>query len=534
MLDLQLKNVKFLLTIAVILMVVGLIYGISSLKGNFYWNQKYFKMQWAYLKTKVEFFVEEKKSRNQAENSAIVAKHAGSVPILLYHGVIEDPNWKPDGVNISLEDFRRQMFALKIAGYETISTKDFLDFLAGRKNLPEKSFLLTFDDGRQDSFYPVDPILKALGYTAVMNVITGRSLAENNEWNHFHLTEDELKKMIKSGRWEIESHTQNGHDFVKIDAGGKQGHFLSNKLWLKYEGRLETDEEYEKRIRDDLAGAKKDLEKKLGVKVFFFAYPFGDFGSASENFPASREILTRVVKEIYPYSFYQARRHDFPANYPGKFYLLKRINVDSSMSTSELLALLKTSQAKDNNFQDHFENNQGWVAGWGSIDFQNGLMLARSTNSEDSSLAFLNGSFGWKNYFFQGRVKILAGRSFALVGRYQNGNNYISCDFDIDHAAVSQRTRDDEKILAENSLDLSYLKNREITVSLRANGNDIECLVEGKTIAKARVDSDFLNGGVGFKTWDERLNNSSLLVKEVRVEKIGSDFGSFRGAIARK
>lgn len=534
MLDLQLKNVKFLLTIAAVIVVIGLIWGISSLKGNFYWNQKYLKMQWAYLTMKAEFLIYQHKNASYAENTSISKEKAGSVPILLYHGVIEDPNWKSDGVNIRLEDFKRQMFELKVAGYETISTKDFLDYLAGKKSLPEKAFLLTFDDGRQDSFYPVDPILRVLGYKAVMNVITGRSFAKNNEWNHFHLTGEELQKMAASGRWEMESHTQNGHDFERIDANGKFGHFLSNKLWLKYEGRLETDQEYERRIRDDLAGAKKDLEQKLGAKVLFFAYPFGDFGTASENFPASREILSRIVREIYPYSFYQARDYDFPANYPGEFYLIKRINVDSSVSAEQLLSLLNESRARDGNFSDNFKENRGWVAGWGSIDFQNGLMLARSTKEEDSSLAYLNGSFAWTDYSFESSVKILAGRSFALVGRYKDGNNYVSCDFVVDHVAVSRRSRDNEEILAENSLDLGYLKSREVSVGMRANGNDIECLVEGKTITRTKVGSEFLNGGIGFKTWDERLNNSSLLVKEVKVEKIGPDIGTLQSTIARK
>jgi peptidoglycan/xylan/chitin deacetylase (PgdA/CDA1 family) len=40
--------------------------------------------------------------------------------------------------------------------------------MKGEKILPKKSFLLTFDDGRKDSFYPVDPVLKKLNYNAVI------------------------------------------------------------------------------------------------------------------------------------------------------------------------------------------------------------------------------------------------------------------------------------------------------------------------------------------------------------------------------
>ena len=70
--------------------------------------------------------------------------------------------------------------------------------MKGEKNLPEKSFLLTFDDGRKDSYYPVDPILKALDYRAIMFVISGRSLGDEKEVSPFYLSSSELKRMQKA------------------------------------------------------------------------------------------------------------------------------------------------------------------------------------------------------------------------------------------------------------------------------------------------------------------------------------------------
>jgi hypothetical protein len=186
--EFNLKMIKIILVVMVAAVIVIMVDSISLLKGNYYWRRPFFAMQWDYLKTEKAFIDYDyggivnwlaAVKRVLAPDTAN-AKKASSIPILLYHGVINNPNWQPDGVSISLDDFRQQMFALKKSGYQTIKLEDYLAFTKGEKELPEKSFILTFDDGRKDSYYPVDPILRVLGYTAVMNVITGRSLGPDN------------------------------------------------------------------------------------------------------------------------------------------------------------------------------------------------------------------------------------------------------------------------------------------------------------------------------------------------------------------
>src|SRR5581483_2204916 len=150
--------------------------------------------------------------------------HAQSVPVLLYHGIIS----KPDGANILINDFKNEMFALKKAGWQTVSIEDFYAFLQGKKELPPKSFLLTFDDGRKDSYYQADPILHVLGYKAVMFIITKYSLEDNS--GNYYLSKSQVQEMIDSRRWEIETHTKDGHNLYPIAPNGDQEHFYSNKL----------------------------------------------------------------------------------------------------------------------------------------------------------------------------------------------------------------------------------------------------------------------------------------------------------------
>jgi hypothetical protein len=63
---------------------------------------------------------------------------------------------------------------------------------------------------------------------------------------------------------------------------GTRGHFLSNRLYLPDERRLETIAEFSQRIVADLETSKTELETALGKPVISFAYPASIMGSATE------------------------------------------------------------------------------------------------------------------------------------------------------------------------------------------------------------------------------------------------------------
>ena len=524
--DFNLKMVKVFIVTAVFSVVSSMIGGISLLKDNYYWKARYFVLQWDYLKTKIEFakydsgnianlFIDKRSQSALATDSSEKAK---SIPVLLYHGIIDESDWQSDGVNISLSDFKSQMFALKKEGYQAITLAQFLGFMQEDKYLPEKSILITFDDARHDSYYMADPIFRVLDFKAVMFVITGRSVGEESKKSIFHLSEDELRKMIESGRWEVGSHTQNGHGLEKIDANGVTGHFLSDKVWNDSLGRMETNEEYDQRISRDLAGSKRDLERTLGVSVLGFAYPFGDYGHNTQNYSESKNILAGKVNALFPVAFRQTGESEFPSNYPGKdFRLVKRINVSSDMTKDQLLFLVNAGQEKKLPYEDTFVENDGWLTGWGSSELQNGLLLTRASVSEDSSLTFLNGTYDWTDYQMNATAKLIQGNAFAAAIRYVNGNNYASCDFSIGGVSLSQRVGGQESILAELNKNLPIILSENISVGIGVVGNKATCYIEGREAASGLLSPNLNHGGIGFKTWDNTINNSSLLISNLKV-----------------
>jgi len=174
MLNFRLRKIKILFLSVVGLVVFLMVIGIFVLKNNYYFRQNYLLMQIYNLQGNLALSSE--KISNEGQTMTRISRESAvSVPILLYHGVIDDSEWKPDEVNVKMTDFRDQMFAVKKAGFQTVTLDDLSAFMRGEKKLPKKSFLLTFDDARKDSYYPVDPILNVLDYNAVMFVIAGRS-----------------------------------------------------------------------------------------------------------------------------------------------------------------------------------------------------------------------------------------------------------------------------------------------------------------------------------------------------------------------
>lgn len=438
-----------------------------------------------------------------------------SVPVLTYHGIVSSDD---DTMNVPIEKFQEQMETLKKAGWHTVSIYDFYDFIRGKKELPEKSFLLTFDDGRKDSYYPVDPILRAYDYHAVMYVIISR-LTEGP----FHLSVSELDKMDKSGRWDLQSHGKNDHDFFLIGPNNEKGHFLSNKLWLKDGNRLETLDEYRLRISGDLEESKKWLEDRYKKPVVSFAYPFGDYGQDSINLTeAATPIIDMVAKSFYPISFFQTwEGKGFAFNYPDPTaFMMKRISVKPDWSGLKLLSVLEKGSSKHLPYKEAFLENSGWIKTWGQISQDRDAIITGSIISTDGSAAFLDGTYLWRNYAFRANVYLNNGQIFSLMARYKDDDNYVACSFSAESIRIEQVVNSERKILSELMGNFIFAnKNRDVGIGV--NGSTVNCYLNNVIAMRgSNLDQVLSHGGIGFKTWGLQKGNSELVVRGVSVDSI--------------
>ena len=178
-------------------------------------------------------------------------------------------------------------------------------FLQGNTvNLPQRPILITFDDGRLDSYRGADRILAEYGFKATMFVIAGFV----EESNSFYLSWDELRRMAASRRWDLQEHAGVGHVNVRYDAAGHEGPAYAFRQYQPGRG-LESFEEYKRRVEQDILWAKRTMSEQLsGFSPLTFAVPFGSYGQDRTN--DARIPRLHVAAPAPPL---QGRVHDRPA-----------------------------------------------------------------------------------------------------------------------------------------------------------------------------------------------------------------------------
>ena len=152
------------------------------------------------------------------------------VPVLVYHNIGGPKDLR---LNISVRAFEEHMLYLKSAGYHAITLADFLAHLQGKRQLPKKSVMLTFDDGYKGFLLYAHPLLMKLGFHAVLFIQSDDISARPNP---SRLTWSELSELVKAGV-EVQAHSKthdpgphkkglrrrNGGGIRPEDAGGARG-----------------------------------------------------------------------------------------------------------------------------------------------------------------------------------------------------------------------------------------------------------------------------------------------------------------------
>jgi tetratricopeptide (TPR) repeat protein len=222
------------------------------------------------------------------------------IPILLYHGL--SPYDRTD--SIPQANLRSQMAALKKAGYQPITASELDRVFRGKADLPKKPILITFDDGRTDTFENADPVLAEMGFRATMFVHVSKLRKP-----YFHASPEDIRKWQATGRWEMQAHGYEAHDPMPLDGFGRKGHFFPNRKWLAGAGRLETLAEYRARVDGEYQKARQGVEAIVpGEEVAAFAYPYGDYGQSDySNTPEAAPINRALVKKSFRLAFVQGQ-----------------------------------------------------------------------------------------------------------------------------------------------------------------------------------------------------------------------------------
>jgi peptidoglycan/xylan/chitin deacetylase (PgdA/CDA1 family) len=213
------------------------------------------------------------------------------IPVLMYHDVIPERTRTSQWFDCSVVEFTEQMQLLQAQGAVPISIQDLHDHLTSGKEVPETAVVLTFDDNYQGFYDNAWPILKSYGFPATVFVHTGFVGKQDGE--HPKMTYETLKELLKDPLFTVGSHTiTHPDDLSKLDPF-----------------------EQEKELRD----SKEELERELGVKVDFLAYPNG------KNDQTTQE-LTKSVGYKMAFSIENGLAEESPSLFCVNRYVHTRID----------------------------------------------------------------------------------------------------------------------------------------------------------------------------------------------------------------
>ncbi len=446
---------------------------------------------------------------------------ATAVPVLMYHGVVV----KKDSANTTLKNFRKQMEALKKEGFETISVGEFDLWRQGEFTLPKKPIIITFDDGRKDSYYTTDDIFAKLGFKATLFLASGPML----DGNHFYLTEEELQKINESGRWEIQAHGRYSHNRINLEINksqeGEDQTFLSSKIFLKEEDRLETDQEFNIRAENDYIQGNEDVKKIIGVEPKYFAVPMNDYGiSENTNFPESLKINNSLVKKYYKIAFVQSNVYEnvttvLASPYNMAFenpYKTRRLEVQN-MSAEDLIRILDEYAPSPANFKLTSEN---FIQIFkektsGNLTLSEDLQVVIDAPIVGSNGLFSLGQPFWKNYSVSLDIEKTPSRSVAVLLNYVDWNNYIVCGY-TDSSYFLREIIDGVTTDITPDLDskkIAVLEPENIQAS--SDFGIVTCGSKTNQVFKD-IKTTSISGGAGVLTWDDKIQ-SKLEIKNFEV-----------------
>ena len=222
------------------------------------------------------------------------------LPILMYHSVHNMAESEAANANLIVdpETFESQLKALKKAGYYTLTPKEAYRILAKNEVPKGKKYVwLTFDDGVEDFYTIVYPLLKKYKMTATNNIITDFTQKEKENV----LTFDQIKEMKKAGLT-FESHTVNHPD-------------LANSS-------LETQ-------KNELVASKRLLDKVLDQNTSVIVYPSGRY---------SQVTIDQAKKADYKLGL--TTKNGLASSADG-LYALKRVRILPITTGEDLLAMIQ-------------------------------------------------------------------------------------------------------------------------------------------------------------------------------------------------
>ncbi|MGA8892322.1 MAG: poly-beta-1,6-N-acetyl-D-glucosamine N-deacetylase PgaB [Anaeromyxobacteraceae bacterium] len=272
------------------------------------------------------------------------AKDRGELTILSYHEIADKADALTPAYAVTPTNFLRQMDWLRNHGYRFVSVDDVLAARAGKRPLPDKAVLVTFDDAYQSVYVHAWPVLKMFRIPAVVSVVGDWldqkefvDLDGKRQPRKAMISWDALKEMRQSGLVEVGSHSWDLHRGILANPQGNLQPAATTRLWIPAKGRHEDDAAYRRRIESDLQRSVTEIRHRTGKAPRVVTWPYGRYNATT------LAIAERLGFQVGLTLLDGANGPDTP------LLALRRLIVESSLT---LPAFAKELEEREEDFSD--------------------------------------------------------------------------------------------------------------------------------------------------------------------------------------
>jgi len=177
----------------------------------------------------------------------------GHAVITIYHHVDSST---PPSTSLSEEQFREHMAYLRDNNFEVWPLDRLIQALKERSPIPERTAVVTFDDGYISIYETAFPIMEEMGFPWTLFVST--EPIDNNQRGYMNW--DQVRELSEAGVI-IANHMVTHPHMIDPLPG-------------------ETESERIERLRDELLSAERRIEQETGQSHRMVAYPYGEFDQA--------------------------------------------------------------------------------------------------------------------------------------------------------------------------------------------------------------------------------------------------------------
>jgi biofilm PGA synthesis lipoprotein PgaB len=202
---------------------------------------------------------------------------------LAYHDV-QDVDADQRYLTVRTANLVAQFAWLRENDYHPVSVDQILAAKAGGSPLPQRAVLLSFDDGFSSFYHRVFPLLKAVGWPALLAPVGSWIDTPANKLVNFgglmtprerFLTWDEIREMSASGLVEVGAHTDALHYGALANPEGNAEPAAANYLYDAKTGTYENDAEFRGRVERDIDAITRKVLAATGRVPRVWVWPYG-------------------------------------------------------------------------------------------------------------------------------------------------------------------------------------------------------------------------------------------------------------------